>query len=78
MSLRLALLKCFQAEPTRVFSTQDLCVAVEAYYEFSTFQRERDPKHLQPRFHHEVRSQRNRLKQTGYVIHLGYNQWRLA
>ena len=78
MSLREALLQCFQDKPRRIFGIQDLCDAVQKYYEFSSFQRELDPRHPQPRYEHEIRSQTNRLKQSGYILRLDRNQYRLA
>jgi len=62
MSLRSALLKCFEDEPNRIFSIQDLCSAVQKYYAFTDFQRELDPKHPQPRYEHQIRSRINKLK----------------
>ena len=77
MSLREALVRCFKAEPYRIFGIQDLCKAVQRYYEFSDFQRELDPKHPQPRYEHEIRSRIARLKKERHIDHLGYNQYRL-
>jgi len=76
MSLRLALLKCFEDQPKRVFGIQDLCSAVRKYYKFSPFQEALDPRHPQPRYEHEIRSQVNRLRKEGIVLRFGWNQYR--
>lgn len=76
MSLRIALLQCFNDEPNTVFGIRDLCAKVQKYYTFTPFQMELDPKHPQPRYEHEVRSQINKLK--GKIIRLGHNQYKLA
>ncbi len=77
MSLREALLRCFRDNPRRVFGIKDLCVAIEKYYELSDFQRELDPKHPQPRYHHEVRHEVAKLAEHGDIIRIGYNQYQL-
>ncbi|MBF8266950.1 MAG: hypothetical protein HW388_458 [Dehalococcoidia bacterium] len=78
MSLREALLRCFQNEPDRIFGIQDLCQVVQKYYEFTPFQFELDPRHPQPRYEHEVRSQTNRLRRDGYISRLSRNQYRYS
>ena len=78
MSLKNALLQCFKDEPSVIFGIQDLCHKVQKYYTFSDFQKELDPKHPQPRYHHEVRSRVSDLKEERLINHLGRNQYRLA
>jgi len=74
MSLRTALLRCFQDHPQRVFGIQDLCEAVEEYYELTSFQRQLDPRYPQPRYHHQVRRRVKDLVVQEYVVRLGRNR----
>lgn len=78
MSLREALLRCFRDEPSTVFGIRDLCHKVQRYYRFSEFQRDLDPKHPQPRYEHEIRSNINRLKKGRVIVRLGFNRYRLS
>lgn len=78
MSLKNALLQCFKDEPSVIFGIQDLCRKVQKYYTFSDFQKELDPKHPQPRYHHEVRSRVSDLKEERLINHLGRNQYKLS
>jgi hypothetical protein len=78
MSLREALLRCFQNEPNRIFGIQDLCAAVQKYYTFTEFQKADDPKHPQPRYAHEIRSQIARLKKERIIDYLNRDQYKLA
>ncbi len=78
MSLREALLRCFRDEPCRIFRIHDLCEMVQKYYQFSEFQQELDPRHPQPRYEHEVRSQVNKLRRQGHIERLGWNRYHLA
>ncbi len=78
MSLKNALLKCFKDEPRNVFGIQDLCGKVQKYYAFSDFQKELDPKHPQPRYEHEIRSQVNKLVKARIIARLGFNQYKLS
>jgi len=78
MSLKNSLLKCFEDEPDRSFNIQELCTKVQKYYSFTEFQRELDPRHPQPRYEHEVRSNINRLKREHRIVYLARNQYRLA
>ena len=78
MSLKNALLQCFKDEPSVIFGIQDLCDKVQKYYTFSDFQRELDPKHPQPRYHHEIRSRVGDLKEERLIDHPGRNQYRLS
>ena len=78
MSLREALVRCFEAEPNRIFGIQDLCEVVQRSYEFSEFQKELDLKHPQPRYEHEIRSRIARLTKERHIDRLGRNQYRLA
>lgn len=78
MSLKSALLQCFKDEPSVIFGIQDLCDKVQKYYTFSDFQRELDPKHPQPRYHHEIRSRVSDLTEERLIKHLDINQYRLS
>ena len=78
MSLKDALRKCFEDEPSNIFSVQDLCSDVQKYYTFSDFQRQLDPKHPQPRYEHEIRSRVNKLKRERLIVQLARNQYKLA
>ena len=78
MSLRNALLKCFEGAPNRTFGIQDLCQAVRKYYTFSDFQEELDPNYPQPRYEHEIRSQVARLKKQHVIIYVSRNEYKLA
>ncbi len=78
MSLESALLKCFEDEPNSIFGIQELCAKVQKYYTFTEFQMELDPKHPQPRYEHEVRSQINKLKKERKIIRLAHNQYKLG
>ena len=78
LSLKSALLKCFEDEPKNIFGIQELCAKVQKYYTFTEFQMELDPKHPQPRYEHEVRCQINRLKTERKIVYLARNQYKLA
>ena len=78
MSMREAILQCFRDEPGRVFRIEDLCVAVEKYYEISTFRKELDPLHPQQRYRHAIRSIVARLKQTDEIARLSRDQYQLS
>ena len=78
MTLREALLRCFENEPNRKFGIQDLCSAVKKYYTFTEFQMENDPKYPQPRYHHEIRSLVARLKKEHVIDYLDRDQYKLA
>ena len=78
MSLKDALRKCFENEPSKIFSIQDLCSNVQKYYTFSDFQRQLDPKHPQPRYEHEIRSRVNKLRRERFIVRLAWNQYKLA
>ena len=78
MSLHEALVRCFKAEPYRIFEIQDLYEVVQRYYEFSEFQKEDDSKYPRPRYKHEIRSLVARLTKERYIDRLGHNQYRLA
>ena len=78
MSLRNALIKCFENEPNRIFSIQNLCSVVQQYYTFTNFQKELDLNHPQPRYEHEVRSRIAKLKKERIIIRLVRNQYKLA
>jgi hypothetical protein len=78
MTLKDALLRCFKDEPNDIFGIQDLCSKVQKYYTFSNFQSERDPKHPQRRYEHEIRSRVNSLKKEHFLVRLGRNQYTLA
>ena len=78
MSLKDALRKCFEDEPSNLFSIQDLCSNVQKYYTFSDFQKQLDPKHPQPRYEHEIRSRVNKLKGEHLIVRLARNQYKLA
>ena len=78
MSLKNALLQCFEDEPNTIFGIQDLCRKVQKYYTFSDFQRELDPRHPQPRYEHEIRSLVNKLKTERLIRRLNRNQYRLS
>ena len=78
MSLKSALLKCFEDEPNNTFGIQELCAKVQKYYTFTEFQRELDPKHPQPRYEHEVRSRINGLKKERKIVRQARNQYKLG
>jgi hypothetical protein len=78
LSLKKALLKCFEDEPKNIFGIQELCAKVQTYYPLSEFQMELDPKYPQPRYEHEVRSQISRLKTEHKIVYPARNQYKLA
>ncbi len=78
MSLKDALRKCFEDEPSNIFGIYDLCSKVQKYYTFSDFQRQLDPKHPQPRYEHEIRSRINKLKKERLIVRLARDQYKLA
>ena len=78
MSLRNAIVQCFMNEPERVFGIQELCNAARKYYEVSPFQEELDPRHPQPRYDHEIRSEVAKIRALGYIIRFGRNRYRSA
>lgn len=78
MSLKSALIKCFEDEPNNIFSIRDLCVTVQKYYTFSDFQMQLDLKYPQPRYEHEIRSRINKLKKERVIRRVAYNQYKLA
>ena len=78
MSLKNALLKCFEDEPNNIFGIQELCAKVQKYYTFTDFQMQLDPKYPQPRYKHEVRSLISKLKTEHKIIYLARNQYKLV
>lgn len=78
MSLEDALRKCFEDEPSRIFSIEILSDKVQKYYTFSAFQQENDPKYPQPRYRHEIRHVVSQLKEKHFIIRLGRDQYRLV
>jgi len=78
LSLKSALLKCFEDEPKNIFGIQELCAKVQKYYTFTEFQMELDPKHPQPRYEHEVKSRISKLKTERKIVYLARNQSKLA
>ena len=78
MSLWNAILQCFLDEPERVFGIRELCAAVRKYYQFTPFQEELDPRHPQPRYEHQIRSNVAKAKKLGYIVRLGRSQYRSA
>lgn len=78
LSLKIALLKCFEDEPKHIFGIHELCAKVQKYYTFTEFQVELDPKHPQHRYEHQVRCQINRLKTEREIVYLAHNQYKLA
>ncbi|MBI5194083.1 MAG: hypothetical protein HZA08_11680 [Nitrospirae bacterium] len=77
MSIENAIIQLFTDRPEKIFGVQEIYGGLQTYYQLSDFQRELDPKHPQPRFHHEVRSILARLEKQGIIENLGRNKRRL-
>lgn len=78
MSLKNALLRCFEDEPNHMFSIQELCDKVQKYYTLTEYQMDLDPRYGQPRYKNEVRSEINKLQKAHSIIYPARNQYELA
>jgi len=62
-----ALISVFKNNPSKEFSLEEIRFDFQDYYELSDYQKEDDPKHPQPRWHHEVRSILAKLVKEGII-----------